>query len=91
MATAEFTRVPEVGRVTLVAPVEVKVIELAPEVTRLEPSARVRVAEVVGAVKVSLLTEVAVATPKVGVTKVGEVENTRLVEVVPVVPVAEAR
>src|SRR3989338_7445129 len=32
--------------------------------------------------------EVPVATPKTGVTKVGEVENTRLVDVVPVVPPA---
>ena len=33
--------------------------------------------------------EVALAAPRVGVTRVGEVENTRLVEVVPVVPPAE--
>ena len=70
------TRVPEVGRVTLVAPVEVRVIELAPEVTKLEPSASVKVAEVAGAVRVSLLREVTVATPKTGVVRVGEVAKT---------------
>ncbi len=39
--------------------------------------------------KVFPLSEVAEATPKVGVIKVGEVENTKLVEVVPVAPAAE--
>ena len=34
---------------------------------------------------------VALATPSVGVTSVGEVEKTTLVEVVPVVPVADAK
>lgn len=35
--------------------------------------------------------DVPVATPSAGVTSVGDVENTTLVEVVPVVPVAAAR
>ena len=35
--------------------------------------------------------DVAVATPRAGVTKVGDVENTTLVVLVPVVPVALAR
>ena len=35
--------------------------------------------------------EVAEATPKVGVTRVGDVEKTMFVVVVPVVPVAPAR
>jgi hypothetical protein len=61
-----------------------------------DPVTSVKVAEVVGAVIVTLLMEVAVAAPKVGVVKVGEVkvgevEKTRLVEAVPVVPVALAR
>ena len=50
------------------------------------PSAMVRVAEVEGAVIVTLLTLVAVATPMVGVTKVGLVSITNLVPV----PVCEA-
>lgn len=49
---------------------------------RVEPSTSVRVAPVAGWVKASLLTLVAVATPIVGVTRVGEVALT-----VPPVPV----
>jgi hypothetical protein len=37
---------------------------------------------------VAAVKEVTVAAPKIGVTRVGEVLNTRLVEVVPVVPEA---
>ena len=42
------------------------------------PLAMVSVAPVVGAVSVTLLMVVAVATPRTGVTKVGEVEKTRV-------------
>ena len=52
------------------------------------PSAIVSVALVAGAVIATLLILVADATPSVGVTSVGLVENTRLVLVVPVAPVA---
>jgi hypothetical protein len=58
-------------------------------VIRLDPSLKVKVALVAGAVMVTLLIDVAVATPSTGVTNVGDVENTILVLVVPVVPVAE--
>ena len=47
---------------------------------RVLPSATVRVAEVAGAVMASLLTEVADATPSVGVVRVGLV-NVLLVKV----------
>jgi len=43
---------------------------------RVLPSAIVRVDPVAGAVRVTLLTVVAEATPKVGVTSVGEVAKT---------------
>jgi len=52
---ARVARVPVVGKVTLVAPVVVKVKELAPDVIKLEPSAKVKVAELAGAVTVTLL------------------------------------
>jgi hypothetical protein len=74
-----------------------KVEESVPEkvnvllIVRVLPSMIVNVAPEAGAVIVILLTEVAVAIPKTGVTNVGEVENTTLVLVVPVVPVAELR
>jgi hypothetical protein len=108
----ELTRVPEVGRVTLVEPVVARVIAFEadsvstsppPKVMALVarvvesdevkvlPSAMVRVDEVAGAVMATLLRLVAVAAPRVGVTRMGEVENTRLVLVVPVVPPAEAK
>ncbi len=61
------------------------------ETVKVFPSATVKVELVAGAVIVTLFTEVAVATPKVGVTKVGLVEKTKFVEVVPVVPVAAFR
>ena len=54
-------------------PVKVKVFEAV----RVLPSAMVRVALVAGAVRVSLLMVVAEATPRAGVTKVGEVANTK--------------
>jgi len=52
------------------------------------PSIIVRVEPVPGVVRVTLLIVVADATPRTGVTSVGEVENTRLVDVVPVDPAA---
>lgn len=61
--TAVFTKVPVVGNVTFVSPVVVSVSELAPEVARVEPSAKVNVALVAGAVIVTLLTVVAVTAP----------------------------
>lgn len=48
----------------------------------------VRVADAAGAVKVTLLIVVAVASPNAGVTRVGEVSKTIFWLVVPVVPVA---
>lgn len=52
---------------------------------RVFPSAIVRVLPVAGAVKVTLLTVVAVATPSIGVMRVGDVAATG--EPVPVVAV----
>jgi hypothetical protein len=60
----------------LVAAVVVSVRPKAPAVVRVEPSANAKVAEVAGAVKATLLILVAVATPKTGVTRVGDVANT---------------
>jgi hypothetical protein len=68
--------VPDVGKVRLVAPVAVRVVVYAPLVARVEPSAKVKVADDAGAVIATLLTEVAVATPIVGVTRVGLVART---------------
>lgn len=69
--------VPEIGSVTLVVPDEVNVIECPPEVISDPPSEIVSVAELAGAVIATLLIEVAVATPRTGVTNVGEVPNTK--------------
>jgi hypothetical protein len=63
VVTALLTRVPEVGSVTFVNPEVVKVREFAPEIIRLEPSARFKVADVAGAVIKTLLTDVAVTAP----------------------------
>ena len=60
----------------MVAAVVVSVRPKAPAVVRVEPSANAKVAEVAGAVKATLLILVAVATPKTGVTRVGDVANT---------------
>ena len=49
--------VPLVGNVRVVVPVAVKVVEYAPEVAKVDPSASVSVAPVAGAVIVILLTE----------------------------------
>jgi hypothetical protein len=56
--------------------VAVIVVEKAPDVASVLPLAKVKVAEVAGAVIVSLLTLVALATPNTGVTRVGELLNT---------------
>jgi hypothetical protein len=69
-------KVPAVGNVTLVAAVVVRVKLFAPEVAKVELSANVKVAAVAGAVKATLLTLVAVATPNTGVTRVGVLANT---------------
>ena len=58
------------GNVIVVASVPARVRVLL--TVRVFPSATVNVAEVAGAVIVSLLIEVALATPRVGVTNVGE-------------------
>ena len=70
---ALVAKVPVVGSVTPVVAVAVKVVVKAPTVARAEPSAKVNVALVAGAVRATLLREVAEATPKVGVVKVGEI------------------
>jgi hypothetical protein len=72
--------VPLVGNVSVVVPVAVNVVENAPDVASVDPSARVSVALVVGAVIATLLTDVAVAIPIVGVVSVGEVAKTTLPE-----------
>jgi hypothetical protein len=69
-------KVPAVGNVTLVAAVVVSVRLKAPEVAKVELSANVKVAAVVGAVNATLLILVAVATPNTGVTRVGVLANT---------------
>ena len=73
---AKVDNVPVVGKVTAVGPVAVNVCEKAPAVAKVLPSAKVKLAAVAGVVIVNLLTVVAIATPKVGVTKVGEVAKT---------------
>ena len=70
--------VPDVGSVRFVAPVVVNVRLLDPDVATVEPSAKVKVAPVAGAVKLTLLILVAVATPKTGVVSVGEEALTTL-------------
>ena len=77
------------GNVTVVLSVPDKVRELF--TVNVLPSAMVKVAPVAGVVMAILLMDVALATPKAGVTKVGESENTRLEDVVPVVPVVAFR
>jgi hypothetical protein len=73
---AKVANVPVVGRVTFVVAVEVKVVEYAPAVIKEPPFTIVRVADVAGAVIVTLFIEVAAATPSVGVVRVGDVANT---------------
>lgn len=67
---------------------KVATVPLAAGPVIVTPSGMVKVAALAGAVIVTLFTVVTVAAPSVGVTSVGEVENTRLVLVVPVVPAA---
>lgn len=66
------------GIVAFEAAVDVSVSANAPAVIRLEPVISVSVALVVGAVIVTLLIDVAVATPRIGVTSVGVVARTLL-------------
>ena len=77
--------VPDVGKVTFVAPLDVNVIGFAPDVANVLPSARVNVAALLGAVIATLFTEVAEATPIIGVIKVGVLALTTA----PPVPVIE--
>jgi len=89
-AASVLATVQEVeGKVIVVESVPAKVSVL--EQVRVFPSAMVSVAEVAGAVRATLLIEVAVATPKTGVTKVGEVAPTIAPEpvFVPVKPCTE--
>lgn len=72
-APVKVDKVPVVGKVTPVVAVAVKVVVKAPTVARAEPLAKVKVALDAGAVIATLLIEVAEATPKVGVVKVGEI------------------
>ncbi len=72
--------VPAVGSVTLVAAVVVNVNPKPPTVANVDPSAKAKVADVAGAVNATLLILVAVATPKVGVVKLGDVAKTNAPE-----------
>ena len=80
-APVKVAKVPEVGKVTVVAAVAVRVCENAPlkvtlpAVVKVDPSANVKVDPVAGWVKVNLLMVVAVAAPKVGVVMVGFVRD----------------
>jgi len=67
------------GNVIVVESVPAKVMLLL--AVKVLPSAIVKVDPVAGAVNVTLLTVVAVATPKVGVTKVGPEVNATTVPV----------
>jgi hypothetical protein len=73
---AVVASVPDVGSVTFVAPVDVNVMLLAPDVARVEPLASVNVPVVVETVKPLIL--VAVAAPSTGVVSVGDVARTTL-------------
>jgi hypothetical protein len=83
----------DAGNVIVVASVPAKVSVLL--AVKVLPSAIVRVALVAGAVIATLFTEVAVATPNTGVTKVGLVDNTTAVvpvdAVTPVPPLATGK
>ena len=87
LAASVLATVAEVvGNVMVVPSVPVRARELL--AVSVLPSAIVSVEPVAGGVRVSLLTVVADAAPRVGVVRVGLVENTRFVEVVPVAPEA---
>ncbi len=74
-ATVVVMSVPEVGSVTLVVLVVVKVSECPPDVIKDPPLDIVKVAELDGGVIVTLLIDVAVATPKLGVVKDGLINS----------------
>ena len=73
----KVAKVPVVGKVNVVVLVVVNVVEKAPLVANVLPSAKVKVALEAGAVIATLLTLVAVATPNTGVTNVGVLANTK--------------
>ena len=77
--TALVINVPLVGKVIVVAPVVVRVSELAPDVASVEPLASVNVPVVVETVRP--FKDVAVATPRVGVVNVGPAESASCVPV----------
>jgi len=77
-------RVSELLTVSVFPSTPARVMELL--AVNVLPSAMVKVDPVAGAVNVTLLTEVAVATPIVGVVSVGEVAKTMLPEPVVVLP-----
>ena len=81
------------GKVIVVASVPARVKELL--AVSVLPSAIVSVDPVAGAVSATLFTEVAVATPNTGVTKVGLLDKTTFVDpvddVTPVPPLATGR
>ena len=68
---AVVASVPDVGSVRAVAPVAVRVVENPPTVVSVEPLASVNVPVVFDTVRPLML--VAVATPKEGVVRLGEV------------------
>lgn len=72
--------VPAVGKVTFVLAVVVRVNPKPPTVDNVDPLAKANVAEVAGAVNATLLMLVAVATPRVGVVKDGDVAKTNAPE-----------
>lgn len=69
-------KMPVVGNVTFVAPVEVKVVEKAPAVASVLPFPRANVAPVPGSVIDISFILVTVAAPKTGVINVGVFEKT---------------
>lgn len=77
MAASVLAIVADVpGNVMVVESVPARVMELL--AVRVLPSAIVKVADDDGAVRATLFTDVAVATPIFGVTSVGEVASTAL-------------
>jgi hypothetical protein len=89
-APVSVASVPVLGNVIFVALVDTKLVEYAPEVESVDPSANDNVAFVTGVVIATLLILVAEAAPREGVVNDGEVPNTKAPE--PVSPVtADAR
>jgi hypothetical protein len=72
----KVANVPLVGRVTLVVPTDVRVVEYAPAVKSLEELANVNVLDVVGVIVTPFML-VAVATPNDGVVKDGLTRGAR--------------